>query len=228
MSHQGNAWDREYKSPLLVTGKEEPQADTLRFLKFLKKDQKCRVEDKVVLDLGCGTGRNSNYLADLGNKVIGIEISKTAINLAKIRAKDLGVDVKYILGDIGEKYEIEDNSVDVILDVTSSNSLNECGREIYLREMNRVLKTGGYIFVRALCKDGNKNVKNLLKMSPGKEYDTYIIKEIGLTERVFSREDFIKMYSKYFKILNLEKKTSYTTFDNRIYKRDYWLAYLTK
>lgn len=228
MTHQGNVWDREYKSPLLVTKNDGPQADTLRFLKFLKKEQKYRVEDRVVLDLGCGTGRNANYLSDLGNKVIGIEISRTALSLAKTRAQEMGVVFDYRLGDIGEKYEIEDNYIDIVLDVTSSNSLNEKGREIYLSEVNRVLKNKGYFFVRALCKDGNKNVKNLLKQSPGREYDTYIIKEIGLTERVFSREDFIKMYTKYFKILHLEKKTSYTTFNNRIYKRDYWLAYLQK
>ncbi len=228
MAHQGNVWDREYKSPLLVTKNDGPQADTLRFLKFLKKEQKYRVEDRIILDLGCGTGRNSNYLSDLGNKVIGIEISKTALSLAKIRANNMGVNVDYRLGDIGEEYDIPDNFIDIILDITSSNSLNEKGREIYLNEVNRVMKVGGYFFVRALSKDGNKNVKNLLKQSPGREYDTYIIKEIGLTERVFSREDFIKMYTKYFKILNLEKKTSYTTFNNRIYKRDYWLAYLQK
>ena len=238
MSHQGNVWDREYKSPKLVTKYEEPQGDTLRFFKFLKKEQKYKLENKTILDLGCGTGRNANYLADLGNKVIGIEISKTALNLAQSRAREIGVNVDYRLGDIGKPYEIADSSVDIILDVTSSNSLDEKGREIYLSEMNRVLKNrtspkatlgeGGYIFVRALCKDGNKNVKNLLKQSPGREYDTYVIKEIGLTERVFSKDDFIKMYSKYFKILNLEKKTGYSTFNKRIYKRDYWIAYLTK
>ena len=97
-----------------------------------------------------------------------------------------------------------------------------------MEEVNRVSKKNGFFFVRALAKDGNKNVKNLLKQSGGKEHDTYIIKEIGLTERVFSREDFIKMYSKYFKILHLEKKTSYTTLNSRIYKLDYWLAYLQK
>jgi ubiquinone/menaquinone biosynthesis C-methylase UbiE len=112
--------------------------------------------------------------------------------------------------------------------VTSSNSLNEKGRDIYLEEVHRVLKNGGYFFVRALAKDGNKNVKNLLKQSPGKEYDTYVIKEIGLTERVFSKEDFTLLYKKLFKILHLEKKTSYATFNDRIYKRDYWLAYLQK
>ena len=228
MTHQGNTWEREYKNPKLVTKNDGPQADTLRFLKFLKKEQKYKVEDRSILDLGCGTGRNANYLAERGNNVIGIEISKTALSLAKDRAQDLGVNVDYRLGDIGEKYDIEDDSIDIIIDVTSSNSLNDVGREIYLSEVNRVLKNDGYFFVRALCKDGNQNVKNLLKTSPGKEYDTYIIKEIGLTERVFSREDFTKTYSKYFKILNLEKKTSYTTFNGRIYKRDYWLAYLTK
>ena len=228
MSNQGNIWEKEYRNPLLVTKNEGPQADTLRFLKFLKKEQKYKVEDKVVLDLGCGTGRNANYLAERDNKVIGIEISKTALNLAISRAKEAGVKVDYRLGDLGERYDVEDNFVDIVLDVTSPNSLNEKGREIYLEEVNRVLKNGGYFFVRALAKDGNKNVKNLLKQSPGQEYDTYVIKEIGLTERVFSRDDFVKMYSKYFKILHLEKKANYTTFNNRIYKRDYWIAYLEK
>jgi len=228
MTHQGNTWEREYKNPKLVTKNDGPQADTLRFLKFLKKEQKYKVEDRSILDLGCGTGRNANYLAERGNNVIGIEISKTALSLAKDRAQDLGVNVDYRLGDIGEKYDIEDDSIDIIIDVTSSNSLNDVGREIYLSEVNRVLKNDGYFFVRALCKDGNQNVKNLLKQSPGREYDTYIIKEIGLTERVFSRDDFKKMYGKYFKILSLEKKTSYTTFNDRIYKRDYWLACMSK
>lgn len=228
MSNQGNTWEREYRNPKLVTKNDGPQADTLRFLKFLKKEQKYKVEEKSILDLGCGTGRNSNYLADIGNTVIGIEISKTAITLAKNRAKEMGVNVDYRLGDIGESYDIKDNSVDIVIDVTSSNSLNEKGRVVYLNEINRVLKTGGYLFVRALCKDGNKNVKNLLKQSPGREYDTYVMKDMGLTERVFSREDFVKMYGKYFKILSLEKKTGYATVDNRIYKRDYWLAYLQK
>ncbi len=224
--HQGSAWEKEYRNPKLVTKRDGPNADTLRFLKFLKKDQKYKVEGRTVLDLGSGTGRNANYLAEKRNKVIGIEISKTATNLAESRAKELGVNVDYRLGDIGMPYDILESSIDIILDVTSSNSLDEQGRNIYLSEVNRVLKDGGYFFVRALAKDGNKNVKNLLKNSPGKEYDTYVIREIGLTERVFSRDDFVKMYGKYFKILHLEKKTSYATFNNRIYKRDYWLAYL--
>lgn len=227
--NQGNTWEREYKNPKLVTKNDGPNADTLRFFKFLKKQKKLKLENLNVVDLGCGTGRNSNYLAELGNNVIGIEISKTALSLAKNRSGKIKFgQVEYILGDIGEQFKIKSDWADLILDVTTSNSLDEKGREVYLNECRRVIKNSGYMFVRALCKDGNKNVKNLLKDSPGNEYDTYIIKEIGLTERVFSREDFTSMYSRYFYILNLEKKTNYATFNNRIYKRDYWLAYLKK
>jgi SAM-dependent methyltransferase len=225
-AHQGNTWEKEYLNPKLVTKKSGPQADTLRFFKFLKKKEKYELSGKVILDLGCGTGRNSNYLAEKGNTVIGIEISKTALSIAKREADEMGVIVDYRLEDIGQPYDILDSSVDVVLDVTSSNSLDEKGRAIYLLECARVLRPGGYFFVRALCKDGNKNVKNLLKDSPGKEKDTYVIKEIDLTERVFSREDITKMYGQSFKILHLEKKTSYTTFNDKIYKRDYWLLYL--
>jgi SAM-dependent methyltransferase len=226
MQNQGKSWEREYRNPVLMTGDDKPQSDTLHFLKYLKKEEKYKVEDRNVLDLGSGTGRNSNYLAEMGNKVIGIEISSTALKTAINRAKTANLEVDYRLGDIGAPYDIANNSIDIILDITSSNSLNEKGREIYLNEMHRVLKSGGYIFVRALCKDGNANVKKLLKISPGGEYDTYYMKDLDLVERVFSKKDIIDMYSKYFKILKLEKKTGYAKVAGRIYKRDYWLMYL--
>ena len=121
MSHQGNVWEREYQDPKLVTKHAEPQGDTLRFLKFLKKECKFDVMGRTILDVGCGAGRNANYLADLGNVVIGIEISATALAIARKRAMELGVVVDYRLGDIGERYDITDKTVDIVLDVTSSN-----------------------------------------------------------------------------------------------------------
>lgn len=228
MQNQGKSWELEYRKPKLMTGDNKPQSDVLHFFKYLKKVEKYKIEGRNVLDLGSGTGRNSNYLAEMGNSVIGIEISSTALKTAKDRAQMDNIEVDYRLGDIGAPYDVTDDSIDIILDITSSNSLDEKGRAIYLKEMHRVLKNGGYIFVRALCKDGNANVKNLLKNRPGKEYDTYYIKEMDLTERVFSRKDIIDMYSKYFQILKLDKKTSYPKMDGRIYKRDYWLMYLKK
>ncbi|MCX6735499.1 MAG: class I SAM-dependent methyltransferase [Candidatus Parcubacteria bacterium] len=223
---QNMTWEREYRNPQLVTKGEEPQKDTLRFLKWLKKEQNVVLENLAVLDLGCGTGRNSNYIASLDNKVTGFEISTTALELARSRGK--GISVNYQHQNIGAAYPLADNSIDLILDVTSSNSLNEKEREIYLSEAARVLKPGGCFFVKTLCKDGDQNAKNLIKKNPGPEADTYINTDMGLVERVFTEKDFRDLYTKDFQILYLEKKTSYTRFKNQSYKRNFWLAYLQK
>lgn len=225
---QYDAWENEYRRLSLLTGKPEPQNDVIRFLKFLKKKEKIAVNNLHVLDLGSGTGRNTNYLESLGNDCVGLEISDTAINTARERALKNKLMTKFIKHDIGSLYPFPDNKFDLILDVTSSNSLNEKERNIYLEECNRALKTGGHFFVKTLCKDGDKNAQNLLKLNPGEEKDTYIIKEIGLIERVFSRDDFIQTYSPCFQILSLEKKTTYTKFNGRSYKRNFWIAYLKK
>lgn len=232
---QEQIWEREYQNSKLVTKDDKPQSDTLNFLKFLKREKGVDLAGLRVLDLGSGTGRNSNYLALEGAIVTGIEISGTALLLAAKRAKELGLigasvesNIEYIKGSMGEILGFENIFFDLIIDVTSSNSLNENERERYIQEAHRVLKSGGNFFVKTLCKDGDHNAKNLLKLSPGKETDTYIMPEIGLTERVWSKEDFIAYYSRYFVIEKLEKKTNYSRFNGRSYKRNFWLAYMSK
>ncbi|MFM2357391.1 MAG: hypothetical protein RJA61_128 [Candidatus Parcubacteria bacterium] len=225
---QKDTWEREYRDSKLVTKDDKPGADFVRFLKFLKKERGVVLENLHLIDIGCGTGKNSNYFAGLENKVTGIDISHTAITLAQERAKREGLDVEYKEQDIGSNYPYEENFFDIAIDITSSNSLDEAGREMYLKETKRVLKPEGYFFVKALCKEGDHNAKNLLKESPGKEKDTYFMKDLGLTERVWEKEDFVQIYSQYFNIFHLEKKTSYTRLNNRVYKRNFWIAYMQK
>ena len=227
---QEDAWDREYKRGKLLTLENKPQADVVRFVKFLKKE-KFPTENPAVLDLGSGTGRNSFYFAEHGAKVVGLEISKTAIDVANNNLKNtsgLIYDISYIKQSIGEILPFKDSTFDILLDVTSSNSLTETEREIFLIETHRVLKDGGYFFTKALCKDGDENAKFLLKNNAGKEKDTYIMPELGVTERVWSKEDFVQAYEKYFKILHMEKKTSYSRMNNRSYKRNFWIVYIQK
>ena len=225
---QAEIWEREYQNPQLLTKGAVPRSDVKRFVKFLRKIEDVDLQNLTILDLGSGTGRNAIYLAEMGNRVVGLEISNTAIEIAKSRTKESGVDVKYQIADIGSKYPFDNESFDIVLDVMTSNSLNEKERAIYLSEVHRVLKQGGYFFVRALCKDGDKNARNLLKKCPGREHDTYINEDMELTERVFSRDDFVGAYSRFFKILKLTKKTNYAKFNGQNYKRNYWLANMKK
>ena len=39
MNKQELAWEKEYKNPKFLSKKNEPQADVLRFFKFLKKNE---------------------------------------------------------------------------------------------------------------------------------------------------------------------------------------------
>lgn len=225
---QKKIWDREYRNPKLVTLSEKPHNDVRKFWKFLKKEPGVSCANLRVLDLGSGTGKHAFYFAKLGATVVGMEISEAALKIAEERNRLEKLSVTFVQADIGKKYPFDDSSFDVILDILSSNSLDDAGREIYLRETHRVLKIGGWFMIKILCKDGDKNAQALLASNPGKEKDTYTISEMHLTERVFSREDFEKTYGKFFTIRKLEKNSSYTLFNNKRYKRNFWIAYCQK
>jgi SAM-dependent methyltransferase len=222
---QEKIWDAEYRNPILVTKHDKPQADVLRFFKYLKKAKEFSIEGTKSIDLGSGTGRNTKYLAEKGSAAIGIEISGVAVTTARDRAKNVANPPKYLKQSMGEAWPVGDKTIDLALDVISSNSLNESERAVYLSELKRVLRPGAYVFVKTLCKDGDRNTAQLLKKFPGSEYDTYVMPDLGLTERVFSEMDFRELYSD-LEILKLEKKTSHIPFNGQIFTRKFILAYL--
>lgn len=230
MSKQ-HPWEKEYSEQKLVTLGTEPSEDTKRFLKWLKKE-KFDLENKVVLDAGCGNGKNAFYFAEKGARVAGYDVAKNVVALAQKRAVEegwKGEQVKFFVHDMSQSLpQVETESVDVVLDVTSSNALTSAEREIYLNECFRVLKKGGYMFVRTLCKDGDENAKYLIKNYPGPEKDMYKLLGTDIVERAFAREDLLSTYKPYAEIKFLERIFHYPTFEGRIYKRAYWIMYLQK
>lgn len=54
---------------------------------------------KNILDCGCGAGKDSAFLARLGNLVAGIDISEDAVRTAKLTASTLGASVEFIVAD---------------------------------------------------------------------------------------------------------------------------------
>jgi SAM-dependent methyltransferase len=232
MNKNKQIWEKEYYKKNLMRG-DKPQRFFLNFVKFVKKEYKknnstLNFFDLKALDLGAGEGKNSIYLAERGLDVYGIEFASNAIRVARELAREKGVKITMIEKSFGSNFDLADDFFDIIVDINSSNSLNEIERKIYVEESFRVLKSGGYFFVRIPAKDGDSNAKKLLKQFPAKEKDTYIIPEFGLKERVFSREDLIECYGKLFEIVKLEKETRYTTYGSKKYKRNFWILVLRK
>lgn len=230
---QKEQWDKEYKASQMLSPSNVPQVDVVRFTRWLKKSAKragapIEIYEMSVLDLGSGTGRNSFYYAQQGSTVTGYELSETALKMAEKFARHGEQQITYRKQDIGAPYQLATKSIDIVLDITSSNSLSDKKREVYLSESYRVLKPGGHMIVRALAKDGDSNAKTLVATNPGIDPDTYVHPDLGLVEKVFSRETFTQTYGKYFEILDLARVSHYNMVAGRKYKRNYWIAYLKK
>lgn len=221
------SWDQEYQKPKLVTQSHKPQKDFLRFIKWIKNNKHIDLYSSItVLDLGCGVGRNSFYMADhYDAQVYGWDFSPDAIEKAqKFHAHNL---INFEVRNIAEKFPLDNDSVDMILDVTASNALNEKQRSVYLKECARVLKPGGYMYVRTLAREGDKNAQKMVKDFYGGEHDTYKHPQLGVTERIFSGPDFKELYNQHLKVIRMERKTGYQRWGSQSYKRNYWNCYIT-
>lgn len=60
------------------------------------------IEDGIVLDLGCGTGTMTEYLADKGYDMIGVDNSEEMLEIALEKKRDSGHDILYLCQDMRE------------------------------------------------------------------------------------------------------------------------------
>jgi len=97
-------------------------------------------KDNYILDAGCGTGGNFNFLSQFG-KVVGIDISEYAVKLAKQKG------ITNIKKGSINKIPYPDNSFDLItcFDVLGQKQVKE-GK--CLTEIHRVLKPNGLFLLR--------------------------------------------------------------------------------
>jgi cyclopropane fatty-acyl-phospholipid synthase-like methyltransferase len=81
---------------------------------LLKKAMESLHDGCNALDIGCGTGVNSVFMAQNGLKVTGIDFIPKALAFARERAKKSQVDVDLVQSDVTEFYNAE--KFDLILD----------------------------------------------------------------------------------------------------------------
>jgi ubiquinone/menaquinone biosynthesis C-methylase UbiE len=110
----------------------------------------CRIdEDAVVLDVGCGTGGNSCYLAEKrGCRVVGIDVAEQMIRYAKKRAEGLRLTDR-VSFQVGDAYglELPEGSFDAVLTVFTSQFLDP---ERAFPEFHRVLRQGGSLGINEM------------------------------------------------------------------------------
>ncbi len=117
--------------------------------KLIKKDN----PQGKVLDLGCGRGRNSILLAKLGFEVRGVDLVPKALNEAKksARKEKLDGNVHFQKAD-ALNLPFEKDSFDGVIDRGCFHHIVKRDWAKYRRNINKVLKDGGYFLVVVFSK----------------------------------------------------------------------------
>jgi len=115
-------------------------------------DKKCTIETlnnfdfKIVLELGCGTGKNTEWLLNKAERIIGLDFSQEMLNKAEEKIADKRVIFKK--ADLTKDWEIENNFADLI---TSSLTLEHIENLDHIfSQANRKLKKNGLFFISEL------------------------------------------------------------------------------
>ena len=93
------------------------------------------------LDIGCGAGSYSLYMAGRGYAVTAIDFMPQAVEMTRRRAAEAGYDIDVVEVDL--RTWVADKRFDVILDVGCLHSLAPRDRSVYREQLLRWLAPGG-------------------------------------------------------------------------------------
>ncbi len=98
----------------------------------------------AVLDAGCGTGEHTILAARHGARALGIDIAARAIELARRKASERGVDARFqvldalSLGTLGEDFN-------TVVDSGLFHVFDDAARARYVTVLHGVLRPGGHL-----------------------------------------------------------------------------------
>jgi len=212
-------WDSVYFKKKAIN--QFPFSDFVSFFfNTFKKNSKLNI-----LEIGCGSGNNLEFLAKLGHNVYGIDASKEIIKIAKKKFLEQNLDGNFTQSEF-TKLPYDDNFFDLIIDRASICHTDIQNAEIAINSCNRVLKPGSVMYSTLFTNfnsfkatkidegfyknfvEGFKNIGQL------KFYNSFELKEL------FEKNNFIIT-----KLFLLEKKDMLSTPADITSE---WILHLTK
>lgn len=99
------------------------------------------------LDVGCGTGEHALLAASRGADVTGVDLDGTALDLARRRARELGLSVTFVLGDVSVVPASTLGLFDTLLESLVLHAIPAGRRAAHGRVLARLSAPGGRLHV---------------------------------------------------------------------------------
>lgn len=123
-----------YRLHLIVWQRPHPPADLVRLVEGPEP-----LPIGAALDLGCGTGTDTIYLASHGWQVTAVDMVPKALAIAERRAAAAGVTPRFVAGDVTRLPELGiGNGYDLILDFGCFHTLPDDRRAAYVTSIGKV------------------------------------------------------------------------------------------
>jgi len=154
---------------------------------------------KRVLDLGCGSGRHTVFLAKMGFDVFGLDLAPTGLSETIQQLAEAGLTAHVTLSDI-QRLPYDDGFFDAIISVQVIHHNRIRDIEETISEMWRVLKPGGLVWVTVPVPQGHPT-KRGVEVEP-RTFVPLEGFEKGLPHHLFSGEELRTVFQD-FGILDL-------------------------
>jgi ubiquinone/menaquinone biosynthesis C-methylase UbiE len=117
------------------------------------------LEGKDVLDIGCGNGVGTLYVAQNHpvKSVTGVDINAHNVEIANAEKEKGNVKhARFIEGNAQDLTKIESNSIDIVINIESA--FHYPHKDLFIDEIGRVLKPGGQFLIADILTTANENV----------------------------------------------------------------------
>jgi SAM-dependent methyltransferase len=140
---------------------------------------------------------------------VGFDISDAAVK--KAREAGVGLALTFTARSLAGALPVPDASQTLVLDMMTSHFLSASERAVLRDEVFRMLKPGGWFFMKTFLRDGDLHTVRLLQEYGTDEEGTYVHPVIGVREHVYFEDelkDFLVPHFTIHKIYRSHKHIS--------------------
>lgn len=150
-----------------------------------------------VLDFYCGTGRNAIFLSKEGFDVYGFDRSRFALKVARKKQKDVNSKVKFKCHELDGELPYKDSMFDAVIIVRALYQAKLKTIRDYVREIGRITKPGGYVYLESNQNFRDWHTKEHRKKVRRVGLRTYQYKDNGSFYHFFTEKEIRALFRSY-------------------------------